>query len=103
MKAWLFVGAKVAFKGGGSHGVAKCPHKLVKGEVYTIRGLYETRISKTLAVWLEERPPVAFCDGVEIGWAADNFRPVSTTDTTKTVEAMRNLMLDATVRGKVDA
>lgn len=101
MKAWLYPGAKVVWRGGGYRG--KIKHRgpdLQLGQVYTVRGLFSWH--SHIGVLLEEVQPGVFWRGQECGWEASNFRPVLP-DTSKQIEAMRNLMLDATVRGKVDA
>jgi hypothetical protein len=104
MKSWLFVGAKVVC-------VDNAPRKyffnpgatLVVGATYTVSGFTtDPRYNGALCVILAEQKNPHSRTGHEVGYQADRFRPVLP-DTSKQIEAMRSLMLDATVRGKVDA
>jgi hypothetical protein len=76
---------------------------LKAGEVYTVAAVGPTPLAlfgySHLCVWLVERENV--WAGISLGYKASRFRPLH--DNSKTIEAMRNLMLDATVRGKVSA
>jgi predicted thioredoxin/glutaredoxin len=96
MKPWLFVGAKVVCVDDSPPRVEWNAEHLVKGRVYTIS---EVDPAEPVAVALEglrvRKAGDAFL------YIASRFRPLH--DNSKTIEAMRNLMLDATVRGKVSA
>jgi predicted heme/steroid binding protein len=120
MKPWLFVGAKVVCvdasdirESGLQEGRAYIVRKVGplgtsnRGRIFAYRGKpYDASL---IAVWVEGIHRKAFNteDGKlicgDFPFKPERFRPVSTIDTAKTVEAMRSLMLDATVRGKVTA
>lgn len=106
---WLFVGARVvclnadprAFDetvDGWEPGGAP-----VEGEVYTVTKVWPESDGH-IAVSLAEiqRGPAARRVGNE-GYGAERFAPIRTINTDSQIEAMRNLMLDATVRSKVRA
>ena len=99
---WLYVGAKVVFVDGDGLRVRSCEAAPQIGSVYTVREIY---LGTGVSIRLEEivNPPYLSPSGYgEAAWNAARFRPVLP-DTSKQVEAMRSLMLDATVRGRVDA
>jgi hypothetical protein len=100
---WLYVGAKVTPVRFGPEARAYGGHdRVVDGSVYTVRGVVPCQ-GGHLGIRLEG---VRGCNhpifGADCPWLADAFRPVLP-DTSKQVEAMRSLMLDAVVRGKVEA
>jgi hypothetical protein len=103
MKPWLYVGAKVVcVDAGDTRGHTWKADKPIEGAVYTIAAVFPSGSVRGdgPTVLLEEIRNTKQTGGV---YGADRFRPVSTIDTKHTVNAMRNLMLDATVRGKVSA
>jgi hypothetical protein len=94
MKAWLYVGAKVVCVNNGPLGVGNgcrwAPgEEISEGEIYTISEIRVT--GSEVDVRLVERTRHAFGDWAW-GYAAERFRPVSTIDTTKTVEALKKLV-----------
>ena len=53
------------------------------------------------AVWEQDGGLALQVAGYFPAYRPHSFRPVKTVNTDKQIEAMRNLMLDATVRGKI--
>lgn len=109
MKPWLFVGAKVVCVDASLHrGARSLAPALSEGTTYTVAEVGIGEESGLLMLALEEIPSIPLPsrpdqDNMPWRYRADRFRPVSTIDTSKQVEALRSLMLDATVRGKVTA
>lgn len=102
---WLAVGAKVIYLGRLKPPLAYIPNQLVAGQLYTVREIFLGSAGQ-LTICVEEvsNPKSLFDIGYrEPGFAAERFRPLVTPGQRQTVEALRNLMLDATVRGKVEA
>jgi len=87
---WLYVGAKVVWKGDGYRGkIKRRGPDLQFGQVYTVRDLFPWH--QYVGVLLEEVRPNVFWHGQECGWEASNFCPLR--DTTKQVEAMKRTLL----------
>lgn len=107
MKPWLFVGAKVVCVDASLHrGARSLAPALSEGTTYTVAEVGIGEESGLLMLALEEIPSIPLPsrpdqDNMPWRYRADRFRPLH--DTSKTIEEMRSLMLDATVRGKVSA
>lgn len=103
MKPWLYVGAKVVCVD-DSPIIRGIHPKLSKDAVYTVAAIGTQPNGVEIA--LGEMPRTGGRCRDEYGddrfyYNVIRFRPVSTIDTTHTVNEMRSLMLDATVRGRV--
>jgi hypothetical protein len=101
---WLYVGAKVTpvrFSGAGDPNAVK----LRKGSVYTVREVLNCNWQGELVLGLRlEGISAGFgSNGIERAILASYFRPVSTIDTSKQIEALRKLVEPSNLPAKVDA
>lgn len=106
MKSWLYVGAKVvcvdASRKAGFHAM-RAHQRPVEGETYTVTWVGPSvQDSGLLCVRLAEIQRVGDIPGskfygVDIGYRADRFRPVSTIDTTHQVNLLKKLVEKKTV------
>jgi len=108
--SWLYVGAKVVCVDGENWNYKGVPAFRFPserfpqaGEILTVREVTESEGSLFLRFQELLNPACRIGAGgfAEAAFNAERFKPLH--DTSKQVEAMRSLMLDATVRGKVDA
>jgi hypothetical protein len=105
---WAVVGAKVVCVDAqwGDPAWRFIPNTPSRGDVLTIRcvAYWPDAAGEKTRLQFEEivNPTHNWTDGtMEGSFGADRFKPLH--DASKQVEAMRALMLDATVRGKVSA
>lgn len=101
MKNWLYVGAKVVCVDASPHSGANSG-SLEEGGVYIVDAITSRPKGLEIAVkgvHLDSDSIDVLMDG-RLYWRVGRFRPVPP-DTTKAVEALRQLTLDATKRRKV--
>jgi hypothetical protein len=103
---WLYVGAKVVCVDAESRPAPGCGdfwNPLALNAVYVVTAIIpDPRQGHGIVVCLSGHPNPNLETGEDYGYSAGRFRPVLP-DTSKQVEAMKHLMLDAKTRGNVNA